>query len=235
MMKLSRSIKFALFGGAFTYFMPLSVLAQQAQVNIAIQPLGQALNQLSEQTGTVIIAPSRLVGDKQSVATTGKLSVIKAVEQLIKGSGLKAHKEPSGAIVIKKADTVSSSIKPVSDYQAPLDEVVVTGLKRESSLQDTPLAITVLGGNELKALGVTDFTDLIGNLSGISINSAYGGPENSLGGPWVGRAFGFLIFYTSLLLMRNCCSMERPRKNMTRASPWLAPREANASKARGPS
>ncbi|AGH46183.1 TonB-dependent receptor [Paraglaciecola psychrophila] len=179
MMKLSRSIKLALFGGAFTYLMPLDVLSQQAQVNIAIQPLGQALNQLSEQTGTVIIAPSRLVGDKQAVATTGKLSVIKAVEQLIKGSGLKAHKEPSGAIVIKKADTVSSSIKPVSGYQAPLDEVVVTGLKRESSLQDTPVAITVLGGNELKALGVTDFTDLIGNLSGISINSAYGGPENS--------------------------------------------------------
>jgi len=55
----------------------------------------------------------------------------------------------------------------------------VTGLKRESSLQDTPVAISVLGGDELKALGVSDFTDLIGSLSGVSINSAFGGPENS--------------------------------------------------------
>jgi iron complex outermembrane receptor protein len=179
MKTLSRSIKFALFGGALASLTPLYVLAQKAQVNIAVQPLGQALNQLSQQTGTVIIAPSRLVSDKKAAATTGKLSVIEAVEQLLKGSGLRAQQEPSGAIVIKKTDSTSASTKRASRYQAPLDEVVVTGLKRESSLQDTPVAISVLGGDELEARGVTDFTDLIDSLSGISINSAYGGPENS--------------------------------------------------------
>jgi outer membrane receptor protein involved in Fe transport len=179
MKKLSRSIKLALFAGVFTCLTPHYVFAQQAEVNIAIQPLGQALNVLSEQTGIVIIAPSRLVEGKIAVATTGKLSAIEAVEQLIEGSGLTAHKQPSGAIIIKKADVISSNIKRVSDYQAPMDEVLVTGLKRESSLQDTPVAISVLGGDELKALGVSDFTDLIGSLSGVSINSAFGGPENS--------------------------------------------------------
>jgi iron complex outermembrane receptor protein len=179
MKTLSRSIKFALFGGALASLTPLYVLAQKAQVNIAVQPLGQALNQLSQQTGTVIIAPSRLVSDKKAAATTGKLSVIEAVEQLLKGSGLRAQQEPSGAIVIKKMDSTSASTKRASRYQAPLDEVVVTGLKRESSLQDTPVAISVLGGDELEARGVTNFTDLIDSLSGISINSAYGGPENS--------------------------------------------------------
>jgi iron complex outermembrane receptor protein len=179
MKTLSRSIKFAFFGGALASLTPLYVLAQKAQVNIAVQPLGQALNQLSQQTGTVIIAPSRLVSDKKAAATTGKLSVIEAVEQLLKGSGLRAQQEPSGAIVIKKTDSTSARTKRASRYQAPLDEVVVTGLKRESSLQDSPVAISVLGGDELEARGVTDFTDLIDSLSGISINSAYGGPENS--------------------------------------------------------
>lgn len=180
MKTLSRSIKFALFGGAIATLAPVHVLAQQTEINIAIQPLGQALNQLSQQTGTVIIAPSRLVSNKQAVATTGKLSVIKAVEQLLQGSGLKAHEEPSGAIVIRKIETSSlTKSKQPSSHQAPMDEIVVTALKRDSSLQDTPVAISVLGGEELKAQGVTDFTDLINNLSGISINSAFGGPENS--------------------------------------------------------
>ena len=60
-----------------------------------------------------------------------------------------------------------------------MDEIVVTALKRDSSLQDAPVAISVLGGDELRDRGVSDFTDLINILPGISINSAFGGPENS--------------------------------------------------------
>ena len=177
---LKRSIKLALFSGALTSFAPQYVFANQTEINIAVQPLGQALNQLAQQTGTVIIAPSRLVSNKQAVAAIGKLSVIKAVEQLLTGSGLIAQEQASGAIIIKKADlTPNSTNKRASNYQAPMDEIVVTGLKRESSLQDTPIAISVLGGDELKDQGVTDFTNLIDSLSGISINSAFGGPENS--------------------------------------------------------
>ncbi|MBJ2135214.1 TonB-dependent receptor [Paraglaciecola chathamensis] len=177
---LNRSIKFALFGTALSALAPMQVTAQQSQVNISVQPLGQALNLLSQQTGTVIIAPSRLVSNKQAVATSGDLSVLNAVKKLLQGSGLEAHEEPSGAIVIKKADKrTQAQSKRASTYQAPMDEVVVTALKRDSSLQDTPVAISVLGGDELKAQGVTDFTDLIDSLSGISINSAFGGPENS--------------------------------------------------------
>lgn len=177
---LSRSIKFALFGTALAALASHQVLAKQNEVNIAVQPLGQALNQLSEQTGSVIIAPSRLVSNKQAKATAGNLSVINAVKQLLQGSGLQAHQEPSGAIVIKKAAKKKQvQGKGATTYQAPMDEVVVTALKRDSSLQDAPVAISVLGGDELKAQGVTDFTDLIDSLSGISINSAFGGPENS--------------------------------------------------------
>ena len=77
---LSKSIKFALFSSALASLTPQGAFAQQTEVNISIQPLGQALNQLSQQTGTVIIAPSRLVSDKQAVAAIGKLSVTQAVE-----------------------------------------------------------------------------------------------------------------------------------------------------------
>ena len=177
---LNRSIKFTLFGGALVSALSVQVLAQQAEINIAAQPLDQALNQLSQQTGTVIIAPSRLVSNKSATAATGELAVIEAVRQLLVGSGLVAHEEPSGAIVIKKANTNSfAQTERLSNYQAPMDEIVVTALKRDSSLQDAPVAISVLGGDELRDRGVSDFTDLINILPGISINSAFGGPENS--------------------------------------------------------
>jgi 3',5'-cyclic AMP phosphodiesterase CpdA len=108
MKSLSRSIKIALFGGAITTLSSVQVLAQHTDINIAIQPLGNALNQLSQQTGTIIIAPSRLVSNKQATAATGKLSVIGAVEQLLKGSGLRAHEEPNDAptLAIELQETV---------------------------------------------------------------------------------------------------------------------------------
>jgi iron complex outermembrane receptor protein len=41
-----------------------------------------------------------------------------------------------------------------------LDEVVVTANKRSESLQEVPLAVSVIGENELRASGVTQFADL---------------------------------------------------------------------------
>lgn len=50
-----------------------------------------------------------------------------------------------------------------------LEEVVITAQKREQSLQDTPIAITTLGGENLEKLGVTDLTDLRGLAPSLSI------------------------------------------------------------------
>jgi len=41
-----------------------------------------------------------------------------------------------------------------------LEEVVVTAQKREQSLQDTPIAITAFGSNELEQRGIRDLTDI---------------------------------------------------------------------------
>ncbi|WP_291870206.1 TonB-dependent receptor [Maribacter sp.] len=60
-----------------------------------------------------------------------------------------------------------------------LDEVVLTALKRESSLKDTPISVAVLGTQEISDRQITDFTDLVDALPGVAINSAYGGTENS--------------------------------------------------------
>ncbi len=45
--------------------------------------------------------------------------------------------------------------------QAQIEEVVVTATKREQSMQDVPVAVQALQGQQLKELGITNFEDYI--------------------------------------------------------------------------
>ena len=53
-----------------------------------------------------------------------------------------------------------------------LQEVTVTAEKFTSTVQDTPLSITALTGEQLKAAGITRVEDLIGDVPGLSVRSA---------------------------------------------------------------
>jgi len=59
---------------------------------------------------------------------------------------------------------------PASDY----GDIVVTAQRRAESIQDTPLAISALGGDALQKTGVTDITQLGTRLSNVSINTNAG-------------------------------------------------------------
>jgi iron complex outermembrane receptor protein len=52
-----------------------------------------------------------------------------------------------------------------------LGEIVVTATKRSSTVQDTPIAITALTGDELHNNGITSVDTLIGEVPGISMKS----------------------------------------------------------------
>ncbi len=57
---------------------------------------------------------------------------------------------------------------------AQLEEVIVTATKKASSTQDVPIAITALGEDSLEQLGVTDFSDYLIQLPGVTAGG--GGP-----------------------------------------------------------
>lgn len=50
-----------------------------------------------------------------------------------------------------------------------LEEVVVTALKRDSSLQDTPISISALGSKTLERIGADDFEDYAGKVPGLNL------------------------------------------------------------------
>ena len=58
--------------------------------------------------------------------------------------------------------------------QAQLEEVLVTATKRTASVQDIPIAVSVLGQKAIEELGITDFTDYLVQLP--SVTSGGSGP-----------------------------------------------------------
>jgi outer membrane receptor protein involved in Fe transport len=61
--------------------------------------------------------------------------------------------------------------------QQVLEEVVVTALKRESTLQDTPIAISALTSKNLERVGADDFADFFGAVPGLTMRD--NGPGQS--------------------------------------------------------
>ena len=60
------------------------------------------------------------------------------------------------------------SNQPVSAAE-PIEEIVVTALKRTSTLQDTPIAISALTSEGLERVGADDFVDFVGAVPGLTI------------------------------------------------------------------
>ena len=56
--------------------------------------------------------------------------------------------------------------------QGVLEEIVVTASKRETSLQDTALSVSAITGEELKRLGITNFSQILGSIPGATVVEA---------------------------------------------------------------
>ena len=57
---------------------------------------------------------------------------------------------------------------PSSGQSAVLEEVVVTATRREQSVQDVGLSITAYSGEQLRALGITNTTDIVAMTPGLN-------------------------------------------------------------------
>jgi outer membrane receptor protein involved in Fe transport len=86
--------------------------------------------------------------------------------------GLIAATAITGALGISFALKVSAESAATSDSaSATLDEVVVSASKRISTVQDTPISISAVSGNDLLARGVSSLADLAQGTPGVSLKS----------------------------------------------------------------
>lgn len=129
--------------------------AQEPSHNIEIQSqsLGTALNQLSTQTGTVIIAPTDLIQGLTSSSLTGEHTSLTAVKKLLENSGLTVHQTSSGTLVISAPDDKQSAAAPREQEKASLQSIVVTGELINRNLQDTVTSANIEMGAQLEQRG----------------------------------------------------------------------------------
>ena len=62
----------------------------------------------------------------------------------------------------------AGAISATAQAQQVIEEVVVTATKREESLQDVPIAVTALTGETIEELGITNFSDYVMQLPGVT-------------------------------------------------------------------
>ena len=60
---------------------------------------------------------------------------------------------------------------PSVSFSQVLEEVIVTAQKREESIQDVPISISAMTGDQVNALGLTDFTEITQQIPGLQLNA----------------------------------------------------------------
>ena len=107
-------------------------------------------------------------------------------------------------------DTVQSPPIPQAGSSSPMGEIIVTARKRAESLQDVPVAVTVLDSETLREKNITNFYDVATEAPGLSVRAANSqrysadffirGQGSTFGsGPGVVTYFAEAPAYTSIL------------------------------------
>ncbi|THD61285.1 TonB-dependent receptor [Phenylobacterium sp.] len=92
--------------------------------------------------------------------TNRKLTAIALLSSTALSLALAAHAEGAAA------DGAAAD-----DSAASVSEVIVTAQKRSSTVQDTPISISAVSGNDLQARGVTNFANLAQSTPSVSLKS----------------------------------------------------------------
>lgn len=109
------------------------------------QPAGtleDALTGLARQSGRDILFSSDQVRGKKAAALKGRLTLEKALERLLGGSGLSAHIQPDGVVVIASAARGSNFQHDAHDDGSGQERITVIGRAERLAPSTVPLTIT---------------------------------------------------------------------------------------------
>jgi outer membrane receptor protein involved in Fe transport len=150
----------------------VSFQATPVDFNIPAQPLASALTEFSRQSQIPVLVPNNIVRGRTSVTISGEMSPSEALARMSAGSGLQVQQTPEGGLTLIQDQTTSPTrLDAASNAASSDDEIIVTAQKREERLAEVPQSVSVLDGDELTRLGVTQFRDYADSVPGLSYNS----------------------------------------------------------------
>lgn len=147
---------------------------QPVTLDIAAQPMRAALQQFGEQAGLQVLM--RLSGDETDnvrlCAVNGEFTAAEGLERLLAKTGLQYEFVNERTVRVAKAEPTAegndASNSEDSD-ENEVAEVVVTAQKRAERLQDVPISITVLNGNQLDQSVVESSTEMLNRVPGVNL------------------------------------------------------------------
>ena len=207
----------------------LTVVAQEQLHDIDIPSLNaaEALNELAEQTGAVLLFPYDLAVTRQANAVVGQFTLTGALDALLEGSGLSGglsdrqvvqiiieentvvgQSEASIEAPIDQGETVMTNsnrtgfwkgltatlglaaaaaipgqaqaqVSNASAVPATLEEIVVTARRREESLVDVPVSITVVNTDFIEQNNILNTHALFAETPGVNYEEI-GGRTNGM-------------------------------------------------------
>ena len=151
-----------------------SATADIRSFDIPAQSLQSALIEYGHQSGHELLYTPEDVDGLQGNAVTGDLSRDAALVELLRDTGLQHDYTPSGGIIIGTPEklealgaTSSGAVDadPILDVetarQRGVEEIIVTGQKKEERLQDVPIAISAFTMEDLTRSQIAGGPDLI--------------------------------------------------------------------------
>jgi iron complex outermembrane receptor protein len=145
--------------------------ARSVAFAIESQPLEDGLTHLARSADVQVLFAPEAVRGKRASRVVGAMTPAQALDRMLEGTGLTAT--PVGARTFSVATQDETSV-------TNLDEVMVTAQKRAERIQDVPLAVTVVGGDDAVRRGITSVTGLVDEVPGVSVNYAFGGTNYGL-------------------------------------------------------
>lgn len=176
--------------------------SDQHSFDIPAQPLAEALIQFGRQSGRQATAEAGLVANRRSMPVKGTMSWQDALAALLSGSGL-TWRASGGMVVVERLPQAGSGahvLAPITVEgqaaaaarfgDAPAEpggfkaEYQTTATKSAQSIRETPQSIGVVTQDLMRARQVTDLSQAIETIAGVT---QYSGP-----GPFAGHdGFGF--------------------------------------------
>ncbi|BBA32131.1 TonB-dependent receptor protein [Methylocaldum marinum] len=185
--------------GALAFSVSLSGMAETVRhFDQPAQPLGKALTEFADQTGTKLLFPAQLVEGLTAPALHGHYTDTEALQRLLAESPLTyATDGTGGTLTLIRAEKRMAALDEQAVQLAPImvkeealaeDEVhgyavtrAMSATKTDTPIMDTPVSIQVVPRAVMQDQQTTRLKDALENVSGVR-------PQTSLG-----RGHGFLI------------------------------------------
>ncbi|AFL69281.1 TonB-dependent siderophore receptor [Sulfurospirillum barnesii] len=171
-------LKKSLLSSAVALLMSTHMYADEIIYSLQSQPLKDAIERISKQSKTPYIVKGALLEGKQSREIKEVKGTKNALNKLLENSGLEAVIEDGAIIIQEKKDVSTLNAISISASQDATTEgtglyttkSTNTATKLSLSMRETPQSVTVLTQQKLEDIGVTSYQDVLGSITGITLN-----------------------------------------------------------------